>query len=130
MLRIKYSHKRKNIPYHDFSPIFCDDKFHSGETMLWDALQHSEQKTFHHYLDISGGGGGALSKGGVGCSITASAWDEAEAGTGCVKRMVHGGRTCQICHWRATRKGNSKTVGGLRQAIKVAGGGSTNFWLA
>ncbi len=48
--------------------------------MLWDALQHSEHKTFHHslgkYLDIGGGGGGALSR------ITASAWDEAEAGTG------------------------------------------------
>jgi len=54
--------------------------------VLWDALQHSEHKTFHHslgkYLDIGGGVGGALSKGGVGCSITALAWDEAEADTG------------------------------------------------
>ncbi len=82
MLRIKYSHKRKNIPYHDISPIFCNDKFHSDDTVCCGMLSNILNMTFHHYLDIGGGGGGALSKGGVGFSITASAWDEAEAGTG------------------------------------------------
>ena len=40
MLRRKYSHKRKNIPYHDISPIFCDDKFHSGETVCCGMLSN------------------------------------------------------------------------------------------
>jgi hypothetical protein len=44
--------------------------------------------------------------------------------------MEHGGRACQICHRRATWKGNSNTVVSLRQAIKLADGGITNFWLA
>jgi hypothetical protein len=40
MLRIKYSHKRKNIPHHDISPIFCDDKFHRGDTVCCGMLSN------------------------------------------------------------------------------------------
>jgi hypothetical protein len=40
MLWRKYSHKRKSIPYHDISPIFCDDKFHSGDTVCCGMLSN------------------------------------------------------------------------------------------